>query len=142
MINIYNYEPYDHIYYIFITFNKTKLDNDDINILIKLGYCANCLIKIKNKILSDEEISYIFSKNWDDFCNKYCFRLIQCNCTRCNCGCNKNLEVIYDLFDYKEKFPNYHLTCQKCCLKNISSHLLSKENFNNLMDEYKKELLK
>jgi hypothetical protein len=102
------------IYYILCNFNKLKLDNSDINQLIKLGYCQCCIKTLKDKILTKEEIKYIENKDWDNFIDKYPLKLNHCNCTRCNCGLNRLFEVMYDLFDIDNKIPICWLSCIQC----------------------------
>ena len=102
------------IYYVLCNFNKLKLDKNDINILIKLGYCQCCIKTLEDKILTKEEIKYIENKDWDTFIDKYPLKLNQCNCTRCNCGLNRLFEVMYDLFDIDNKIPIGWLSCVQC----------------------------
>lgn len=110
----------DQLYYLFLTFNKIELDKHDIETLYKLGYCPNCLFKFKNKIINDKEIEYINTKNWDEFLDKYPMKLNQCNCIKCSCGLNKNVEIMYDFFDYEEKNPLICLTCRSCEQRKMS----------------------
>ena len=104
----------DSLFYIFFSFNKTELDKNDLKILFNLGYCVNCLIELSKKKLNHNEIKYIESKDWDKFESTYHMRLNECNCKKCSCGFNKSIEVIYDLFEYQDKYPIYTLVCHKC----------------------------
>ena len=104
----------DSIYYIFYCFNKTILNKNDLLILSKLGYCHNCLIEISKKEINYNDIKYIESKDWDKFLECFPKELNVCTCTKCECGLNKCIEVIHDLFDYEDKYPIYRLNCTRC----------------------------
>ena len=113
-MNRYLYTDSEPIYYILCSFNKLKLDKKDINLLSKVGFCKCCLKILSNKIISNEELEYINWNDWDNFLEKYPMRKNQCNCTKCQCGLNKILDVHYDLFDIEEKNPICYLSCSKC----------------------------
>ena len=113
-MNRYLYTDSETVYYILCSFNKLKLDKKEVNLLSKIGFCNCCLKILFDKTISDKELEYINSKDWDDFLDKYPMRLNQCNCTRCHCGLNKILDIQYDLFDVEEKNPICFLSCSKC----------------------------
>lgn len=130
----------DLFYYILCSFNKLKLDKNDINKLIKLGYCETCISIIENQELSKQEINYINNKNWDNFIDKYPLSLNQCHCIKCICGKNKIFNIMYDFCDINEINPICTLICNECIKlkiptnkKNISKRSYSDiENNNNL----------
>ena len=113
-MNKYIYTESEPIYYILCSFNKLKLDKNDLILLFKIGFCPCCLKILFDKTISDKELEYINWKDWDDFLDKYPMRLNQCNCTRCECGLNKILDIHYDLFDIENKNPICFLSCTKC----------------------------
>ena len=108
------YHDWEPVYYVLCSFNKLKLNERDIILLSKIGFCPCCLKILFEKKISDKELEYINLKNWDEFLDEYPLRLNQCNCTKCKCGLNKILDIQYDLFDIEEKNPICYLSCSKC----------------------------
>ena len=125
----YTINDSDPIFYIFYSLNKTILNENDLQILRRLGYCNQCLIKLSKKELKKNEVKYIENKDWDKFLLSFPMRLNECNCTRCNCGLNKNIDVIYDLFDYEDKYPICKLICQKCNNQELKIPVVPKYEF-------------